>query len=204
LIDIIIPSSDQGMFIQLLVLLAAIFAIIIAANNVRNLLQSKVSTDAARDLQFNALLHLRKLGFAYYEQYPVGETMSLLNQKVESAEQIFSRVFPEIVQQTLFLIAAAGMLLYQSLWLSLIIIPCFLGYYLFGPKVDRTISELSRQMADDRTQFDRKIYESVSGAREFRAFAAEDWDTECGIGNENGDIVHRVQFQNCLGKHCLK
>lgn len=49
-------------------------------------------------------------------------------------------------------------------------------YYLFGPKLDRKFSQLSRRMAEDRTVFDKKVYETVSGAREFRAFGAEEWD----------------------------
>lgn len=176
LIDKVIPEQDKLGFYQILGMLTAAFLVILICSLTRNILQSKVSASAARDLQYNALLHLRKLGFSYYEQRPVGETLSLLNHKVQSAELVFKRFFPEIVQLTLFLVAAAGLLLYQSALLSLIILPCFATYYLFGPKLDRKFSRLSRKMAEDRTSFDKKVYESVSGAREFRAFGSEEWD----------------------------
>ncbi|MBW7476354.1 ABC transporter ATP-binding protein/permease [Paenibacillus oenotherae] len=178
LIDHVIPEQDKVGFYQIIGFLGGVFLLILLCSLTRNILQSRVSASAARDLQYNTLLHLRKLGFAYYEQRPVGETLSLMNHKVQSAEQIFKRFFPDIVQLTLFLTAAAVLLLYQSALLSLIIIPCFATYYLFGPKLDSKFSRLSRAMAESRTTFDKKVYESVSGAREFRAFGAEEWDID--------------------------
>jgi ATP-binding cassette subfamily B protein len=182
LIDDIIPTQNQTGFLQMLGLMAVVFAFTLLCNIIRNSLQSKVSTNAARDLQYNSLQHLRKLGFAYYEQNPAGETLSLLNRQVYSAEQIFRRFFPEISQLTLFLTAAAGLLLYKSALLSMIIIPCFLVYYLFGPKLDSKVSQVNHTMEEFRTNFEKKVYESVSGAREFRAFGAEEWD----IGRTRG------------------
>lgn len=176
LIDHIIPAQDKVGFYQMLGIMAIISLIILLAGLVKNSLQSKVSANAARDLQYGALQHLRKLGFSYYEQNPSGETLSLMNQQVHSAEQIIRRFFPEIVQQTLFLVAASALLLYQSILLSLIIIPCFLAYYLFGPKIDRKVSQVSNVMEDTRVNFDKKVYETVSGAREYRAFGVEEWD----------------------------
>jgi ATP-binding cassette subfamily B protein len=176
LIDDIIPSQNRTGFFQMLGFLAVVFTFILLCSVIRNSLQSKVSTNAARDLQYNSLQHLRRLGFAYYEQNPTGETLSLLNRQVYSAEQIFRRFFPEIVQLTLFLTAAAGLLLYQSVMLSAIIIPCFLVYYLFGPKLDSKVSHVNQAMEETRTNFEKKVYDSVSGAREFRAFGAEEWD----------------------------
>src|SRR5690606_32607578 len=128
------------------------------------------------DLQYGALQHLRKLGYAYYEQNPAGVTLSLMNQQVSSAEKIIRRYFPEIVQLSLFLVAAAFVLVYQSVWLGLITIPCFLTYYLFGPRIDRKATKVYRDQADARVEFNQKVYESVSGAREFRAFGVEEWD----------------------------
>jgi ATP-binding cassette, subfamily B, bacterial len=178
LVDSIAPNQNKLAYFQMLGLMAAIFSVILLCNVLRNSLQTKVSANAARDLQFGALQHLRKLGFAYYEQNPVGETLSLMNQQVHSAESIIRRFFPEIVQQLLFLTTAAGLLLYQSVFLSLIIVPCFLAYYLFGPKIDRKVSEASRRMQEVRIDYDKKIYESVTGAREYRAFGAEEWDID--------------------------
>src|SRR5690606_13254742 len=116
LVDVIVPSQNKSAYVQMLLVLAAVFAVILLCNVFKNSLQSKVSANAARDLQFGALQHLRKLGFSYYEQNPAGETLSLMNQQVQSAEKIIRRFFPEIVQQALFLATAAALLLYQSVY----------------------------------------------------------------------------------------
>src|SRR5690606_27950485 len=51
-----------------------------------------------------------------------------------------------------------------------------LTYYLFGPKIDRKSPKVYRDQADARVEFNQKVYKSVSGAREFRAFGVEEWD----------------------------
>lgn len=182
LIDEIIPARDRSAFWLILAVMAAFFAVSVSCGIARNSLQGRVSAGAARDLQYGALQHLRKLGFSYYEQNPVGETLSLLNQQVRSAEQVLRRYFPDICQLSLFLLLSAGVLLYQSVWLSLIIVPCFLIYYLFGPAIDRKVTHVNKAMGDARVDFDKKTYESVSGVREIRAYGTEEWD----IGRSRG------------------
>ena len=176
LIDDIIPNQDRSGLYQMLAVMVAVFAFILVSNVIRNSLQAKISTHATRDLQYNSLQKLRNLGFSYYEQNPAGNTLSLLNRQVYAAELIFRKFFPEIVQLSLFLLLAAGLLLYQSVYLSAIIVPCYLIYYLFGSKIDKKVSIGYQALNQHRTNFEKKVYESVSGAREFRAFGAEEWD----------------------------
>ncbi|WP_127579845.1 ABC transporter ATP-binding protein [Paenibacillus koleovorans] len=178
LIDDIIPDRDRAAFIRLLLLMAGVYSVVLALGIVHSWLQTIVGVSASRDIQAKAIKHLRKLGFAHYERSPVGETLSLMNQQVQAAEQVVRRFFPSIVQTSLFLVAAGAVLLSRSITLTLLIVPFALFYYTFGPRIDRNVAKATKIAVDARTVYNKKIYESVAGAREFRAIGAEEWDIE--------------------------
>lgn len=177
-IDHIYKMKDDNAFMVLLLLLIAMVVVVIAAGNGRNMLERIVGVKASRDLQYDVFTHLRKLGFSYFERHPVGETLSLLNTEVAAAEKIFRRFLPAIMERMLFVMVSMTLMITLSWKLTLIIVPCFLLYYLFGPTIDRKASTYAKQKTQNQIDLNKKIYEGLSGLQEFRAFAREGWDLE--------------------------
>jgi ATP-binding cassette, subfamily B, bacterial len=176
LIDEVLPGRKLQQFYVMLGIMLGIIVILVGANIARNVLMRMVGAQATRDLQFSVLQHVRKLGFSYYEKHPVGETLSLLNDQVNAMQRLYMIFFPQMLETLLFLIAALAIMLKTSVMLSLIGVPFMLLYYIFGPFIDRNVSRFMRAMTKDRIEFNRKIHETVSGVREFRAYSAEAWD----------------------------
>ncbi|MCL6605964.1 MAG: ABC transporter ATP-binding protein/permease [Paenibacillus sp.] len=181
LIDEIIPAKDYGAFSRLIVLLIGVVAITIAAALLRNSFQRSVGAKAARDLQLAVFQHLRKLGFSYYEQHPVGESLSLMNNQVKAVQRLYTGFFPEMFETAIFVMLAVIMMVQGNVVLTLAAVPFFFVYYLFGPYFDRKMAHWSKNMNNDRIEFNRKIHETVFGIREFRAYAVEDWDLQRGM-----------------------
>ncbi|WP_025688715.1 ABC transporter transmembrane domain-containing protein [Paenibacillus zanthoxyli] len=181
LVDSIIPAKNKSAFTGMLLLLIGIVALSVCASLLRNLLQRAVGSKAARDLQFSVLQKLRKLGFSYYEQRPVGETLSLMNNQVHVVQELYTSFFPDMLELALFVILAVSVMVSGSLKLTLVAVPFFLIYYAVGPSLDRKTAEWNERMNEQRMDYNRKIHESVSGIRDFRAFSAEDWDLQRGL-----------------------
>ncbi|MFD0618641.1 ABC transporter ATP-binding protein [Paenibacillus sp. GCM10027629] len=177
-IDHIYKMKDYNAFMVLLMMLIVMVIVVIAAGNGRNMLERIVGVKASRDLQHDVFMHLRTLGFSYFERHPVGETLSLLNTEVAAAEKIFRRFLPAIMVNMMSVIVSITVMITLSWKLSLIIVPCFLLYYIFGPSIDRKASTYAKQKTQNRIDLDKKIYEGISGLQEFRAFARESWDLE--------------------------
>ncbi|BCG58777.1 ABC transporter ATP-binding protein [Paenibacillus sp. URB8-2] len=181
LVDNIIPDKNKSAFTSMLLLLIGIVAFSVSASLLRNLLQRAVGSKAARDLQFSVLQKLRKLGFSYYEQRPVGETLSLMNNQVHAVQELYTSFFPDMLELALFVILAVSVMVSGSLKLTLVAVPFFLIYYAVGPSLDRKTTEWNERMNTQRMDYNRKIHESVSGIRDFRAFSAENWDLQRGL-----------------------
>ncbi|MFB9326301.1 ABC transporter ATP-binding protein [Paenibacillus aurantiacus] len=185
-VDDYYPNRDTASFRYLLLGFAGLIVVIAVAAVVRNMLQRVVGTKASRDLQFSVMKQIRRLGFAYYERHPVGETLSLMNEQVFAAQRLYNRFFPEMLESALFAVLAFVLMAQNSWILTAITIPCLLVYYFIGPYIDRNVSKWGREMYKTRIDFNKKVYETVSGLREFRAYSAEAWDLQENLRHYSG------------------
>lgn len=175
-IDVILPDHNTELFYLVIASFVGIILLVLAAGMLQNMFQRRMQEQAARDVQHTVFRHLRKLGFAYYEKHPVGETLSFLNTEVTAMQSFYRQSIPWLIQSVLFSIIAVGLMVWTSPQLSLIVIPCFLLYYIFGPFLERKASETGKVMAQSRIRENQKVYESISALTEVRAYSAESWD----------------------------
>ncbi|WP_272868176.1 ABC transporter ATP-binding protein [Paenibacillus lautus] len=176
-VDHLLPDGALDVFLLALGSLAGLVVLVIAFTLFRNRLQRYIQEKAARDMQFALFAHLRKLGFSYYEKNPVGQTLSLFNSEVKAVQEIYYRYFPGMVITGVTFLVCSAMMLSIHIGLSLVVIPCFLSYYLIGPYFEKQAARLGHETQVKRTAFQKKIYDTVSGLLELRAYQGEDWDT---------------------------
>ncbi|MWC26910.1 ABC transporter ATP-binding protein [Paenibacillus sp. MMS18-CY102] len=175
MIDHVVKEGDFRIFYWLLGLLVGVNLLMLIAKNGRNMLQRTIGALASRDMQGAIFQHLRKLGFAHYERHPAGETLSMFNSEVVSVQRIYTQYLPGIIDNILYTAVAIVLLLGINPWLTLIMAPTFCLYYLFGPYFEKKAAHFGKRAGEGRIAFNQKVYESVSGFREFRAFGAQPW-----------------------------
>ncbi len=175
LIDDLIPTNDLDGFFQLMGFVIVIIIVMIIATGVKNLQQRIIREKAARDLQYAAFHKLRALGFCYIEGNSTGEILSLLNTDVNDVQKIYRQYFPNIILYSIMIIALGTMLLTLHVWLTLLIIPCYLLYYIFGPWVERQAFLYLKKYNEDRVKLENHVYESMSSMQELRAYGALRW-----------------------------
>lgn len=175
-VDELLPERNTGLFVTLLGVLAGLTIVLLALKMVQTLLQRRVQEDASRDLQLDLFNHMRKLGYAYYEQEPAGKTLALLNTETASVQKMFRQLLPSMVQAFLFSAISLFLMVSYSWMLTLVFLPFFLLYYLLAPSVERRAASASKGLASARIATNQKAYETVSALQELRAYSAEHWD----------------------------
>lgn len=178
IIDDVVMAGNTSKFQVVVGILVLILLCMFAAMAANNLLSRLIREKASRDLQFDCIRQLRKLSFSYYESHAVGETLSLLNSDVQSVQGIYQRHFPSLINNGLLLFVAFGFVLHLNAQLTLITLPCFFLFYIVGPYLTKKSSFWGKITRDRRTEWNRKIYESVTGVTEMRAYKSEAWDLE--------------------------
>ncbi|MBO9608416.1 MAG: ABC transporter ATP-binding protein [Paenibacillaceae bacterium] len=177
-IDDMMPTRDWHGFATIVGILAVLLPVVFAARAGRTMLERIVSEKASRDLQFAVLRHLRSLGVAYYEQHPVGSTLSLMNTDLGAAQGLYRWQLPYLFQQFAMLTALLAFMASIDWRLSLLILPPAVLFYLLGPKVVRKTFQHAHRTSELRNEQNKKAYESVSALYELRASGAYQWDID--------------------------
>lgn len=193
-IDIIVPSADVIRFRWLIILLVAGMFLMFGLMAWQNLLQRSIQEKAARDLQYDIFSHMRKLGYSYFQQRPVGESLSFMNTEVSILQDFYRFLLPHTIQNIVVSIVSVTVMCAISIPLTLIMVPCLLLYYLVGPSIERKATILAKQNTEQRIAYNQKVYESVSALTEMRAHGAEDWDWKRFKGHMQPFLDGRVRM----------
>ena len=175
MIDDVVLVKDYNLFWILLGVLVLIHLVKLAASNAKNLLQLSIGELASRDMLKAIFTQLRQLGFEHYERQPAGETLAMFNTEVANVSRIYRSYLPSILENFLFVAVSVGIMIGISGWMSLVIVPTFISYYLFGPYFEKKFAHYGRLSGEHRVKYNQKVYEAVSAFREFRSYGAQRW-----------------------------
>ncbi len=177
-IDDIMPARNYQLFFVLVSIIALLLIIAIIFNGIQNNLKIKVQEETTRDLQLDVFQHTRKLGFSYFENHPLGETLSLLNSEIDSVKILYRDFLPKMLEWAVFAIIAGIIMLQINVNLTLSTLPCLLVYYIIGPFFVRKAAIYGKQLTNDRINLNQKINESISCLSEIKSNSAEDWSLQ--------------------------
>lgn len=177
-IDVVYPAKDSSAFAVGIFAIITLLVFKFASGSGRELSQRIIQENTARDLQISIFRQLRRLGFSYYEKTPSGVILTLLNTEVSALQKLYRQYFPDLLQNTIFTCISFLMMFMISTTLTLMFIPCFLLYYLFGPYFEKRASWTAQDLANSQMRFGQKAYESISALTELRATYSHPWDSQ--------------------------
>ncbi|MGE7023412.1 ABC transporter ATP-binding protein [Solibacillus cecembensis] len=175
-IDDVLKNNNINLFVYCLIAIFLILLLKLIATASKEYLQRYIQENSVRDLQWNIVTKLRIQGVSYLEKNSTGKILALVNTEVAALQELYRRYFPEIIQHILFVSIAVYFMLDISLYLSIVIIPCFSLYYLFGPRIEKKATTISKKLAKSQINLGQKYYESVSLLKELNVFNSFEWD----------------------------
>ncbi|WP_137791891.1 ABC transporter ATP-binding protein [Bacillus sp. E(2018)] len=148
-----------------------------------------IQEKAASNIQITMINHLNLLGLPYLEKNPSGKILSLLNTEVTALQKLYRYYFPELVRSVIFGVIAIYLMVKINFYLSLIILPSFLLYYLVGPTLDKKANSTSKLYASSQLTLGQSIHEYVNGIKDIRGSNANQWSSKRMIKDvlENND-----------------
>lgn len=193
LVDHVLPERNIQLFLWLIGGLGAILLFRVIANIGKNMLQRHFTEKASRDLQLSVLQKLRKLGYAYYEKHPVGETLAFFHTETAAVQRLYSDLLPAMILSGIMLLLSVVMLLSIHMALSLVVLPSLALYYITGHHFDKRAASYRKETNDVRTEVNSRLYNSVSGQAEIRINGTQSWDIECLL--EKQIILNKVEHK---------
>ncbi|MEO8154144.1 MAG: peptidase domain-containing ABC transporter [Rhizobacter sp.] len=189
-VDNAIVSADRG----LLSLLALGFGLLVVVQTVLSLVRTWVVLYMASHLNLqwsaNVFTHLLRLPVSYFEKRHLGDVVSRFN-SIHSIQQTLTTNFVEAIVDGLMALAMLAVMLYYSVWLSLVVVAS-LGIYaalrwmFYGP-LKRATQEHLVMSAKEQTLF----IESIQSVQSIKLFNHE-YDRRARWLNAVVDAMNRL------------
>lgn len=175
-IDTILPNKALTEFFLMIGCIIILYLLSYAANARKNIVAQLFQQQASRDIQLHAFRKMRQLGFSYYEQHPVGETMSYFQADIPAVQQVYQTHLPRITESIVSLLISLLFLTTINYQLALIFIPCSIFYFISGPYFEKKGITYIHEFNTKMKEADSKQYVSLSSLLELRVYHAESWD----------------------------
>lgn len=175
-VDYVEPKSNYRLFYLLIVLTFVSLIFLLSTNWFSNLLERTIKEKASRGILETAFVHLRKLGFPYFDKISTGKIYSMFNSDISDVQKIYRTHLPGIVKECSIIIVLLVFLSALSFKLTLIMSVCSMIYYLIGPLIEKKEYIYRKKSVTLKHEINRKIYESISSQSELRAYQREKWD----------------------------
>ncbi len=175
-IDDVIMGRQLDLFIMILGMLLLLFVLVIAMQAGKNILERYVTEYVSRDMQLSIFRKLRQLGFPYYEQHSVGESLSLMNTEVAAVQRMYRDQLPGLLQATIEVAVVACLLFWMHAPFVMVALPCFAVYWFVGPILEKKNMHAILQLTENRVELNKKLFDSMSALTELRANGKEQWD----------------------------
>lgn len=100
----------------------------------------------------------------------------MLSTEVKNVQQLYNKLLPLFIQDLLFAIVSLFLMINTSAKLTLITVPVFLVYYLFGPYIEKKASISGKEMSNNHIQLGHKRHESISSITEMNINGSVNWN----------------------------
>lgn len=154
-------------------ILALLYLVSLAANVTYNQLLAVFNQGCLAKIREKLFTHMETLPLGYFDRHQRGDLMSYYTNDVEALRQLISQAFPQLCVTAVTLTVLLAIMLYYSVWMSLVVV----GGSLWSVVITRKVGGRSARyfMAQQHTLADCEGFmeESINGGRVIKVFNHE-------------------------------
>ena len=194
-------SEFWPQIVNILIIMAIFYAAGLLASFAWNYTMAIVTQKFQNDLRKTMFDHMETLPIKYFDTHAHGDIMSIYTNDTDTIRQLISQSLPNLFQTTVTVIALLVIMLYNSLWLTLIV---FLGSIFMFINAKRIGGKSAKFFVKQQKALgivEGSIEESINGLKVIKVFSHEEKSTEdfdklneelckvSTVGNISGNIV---------------
>ena len=182
--------------------LIVLYLLSITAITVQTQLMAYMTQGFLNKMRVKMFREMQNLPISYFDRNKHGDIMSHYTNDIDTLRQLISQAFPSLLQAGVIVICVLGIMLYYSLWMTLIVLFGVLMMFLVSTKVGGGSAKYFIKQQNSLAKTEGFAQEMMSGQKVVKVFCHEE---ECKKGfDEINDQLCRDSFKahayaNCLG-----
>lgn len=195
-------SAAKGEVIRLVATLAALYAVSLIAGLVFNQLMAIITQGTLKKLRCRMFDKMQCLPIKYFDTNSHGDIMSHYTNDIDTLRQMVSQSFPQLLSSTIMVTTVFCIMLYYSLWLTLVVLAgVILMLYLTGKIGGKSASFFFRQQTA-LGKVEGFAEEMMSGMKVVKVFCHEA-ESEADFDRINEELFRESEkankYANTLG-----
>ena len=166
-------AAVQPEILHLVKILALLYVVSLAANVTYNQLLAVFNQGSLARFREKLFTHMETLPLGYFDRHQRGDLMSYYTNDVEALRQLISQAFPQLCVTAVSLAVLLCIMIYYSLWMSLVVV----GGSLWSVVITRKVGGRSARyfMKQQHTLADCEGFmeESINGGKVIKVFNRE-------------------------------
>ena len=159
-------------------ILAGIYSIGLACAFIQTRTMAVVTQGSLHKLRMLMYKKMQKLPIKYFDTNARGDIMSHYTNDIDSLRQLISQSLPQLITTTIILITATSMMLYMSIWMTLVVFLGVAAMTIVSKKIGGSGAKYFRQQQISLGVTEGYIEEMINGQKVVKVFNHEDKSKE--------------------------
>ena len=157
-----------------LIEMVTIYAICILATYIYTRIMAVITQGYLRHIRKDMFDHMETLPIKYFDTHAHGDIMSFYTNDVDAIRQLIAQSFPQIVISVITLTAFIGIMLYYSIWLTLVVFGGVIFMFLITGKVSTKSAKYFVKQQQTIAKTEGIVQEMMNGQRVIKVFCHEE------------------------------
>ncbi len=168
-LDIMWPT-----LLNYLIAMVSIYGICIVSSFIYTRLMAIVTQGYLKRIRGEMFVHMETLPIRYFDTHPRGDVMSYYTNDVDAIRQLIAQSIPQIVTAVITLTAFIAIMLYYSIWLTLVVFVGVIGMFFITSKVSGGSAKYFIRQQKSLAKTEGIVEEMMNGQRVIKVFCHED------------------------------
>ena len=174
-------------------ILAVLYVISLLANITYNQLLAVFTQGCLCQIRERLFAHMESLPIRYFDTHKRGDVMSYYTNDVEALRQVISQSFPQLLVSAVTVVALFAVMVYYSVWMSLVVVGGSLWSVVITRKVGGKSAQYFLEQQHALGRCEGFMEEMINGGKVIKVFSHEEL-SKADFNKENEEL-YQASFQ---------
>ena len=188
-------AAVGGQILHFVFILVVLYVLSLAAGTVFNQLMAIITQGSLAKMREKMFNGMQDLPIKYFDTHNHGDVMSYYTNDIDTLRQMISQSLPQLIISTVTVITVLAIMLYFSVWMTLVVLVGVFFMVLVTKKVGGRSSKYFIRMQQSIAATEGVVEEMMNGQKVIKVFCHEQ-EAQADFDKVNDELFHNAEQAN--------
>ena len=188
-------AAVGGQILHFVLILVVLYVLSLAAGTVFNQLMAIITQGSLAKMREKMFNGMQDLPIKYFDTHNHGDVMSYYTNDIDTLRQMISQSLPQLIISTVTVITVLSIMLYFSVWMTLVVLVGVFFMVLVTKKVGGRSSKYFIRMQQSIAATEGVVEEMMNGQKVIKVFCHEQ-EAQADFDKVNDELFHNAEQAN--------